>query len=276
MVADAFWVAVGTPNHWQLAVDHGIWGLVPGHEVRWNRLSTGAIVFFYATRPISGFVGYGTVRKTFRQDKPLWPPEVQQQKVMWPLRFEFDLGSLVPPTRWAEERILFEEIPNTRLQSGFFELPEPLAQQLLSRFPSTSAVQPSPHAYTHDDVQRILVEIGQIQRFVAEPEYRMGNERLDVVWRKMVQSVPTFAFEVQVGGDVYHALGKLKHARELWNTRVFLVGDQAQFGAKADQLLSSTFHEIRNELRMIDVHDLNRLHELKREVRETEGRLYLV
>jgi hypothetical protein len=239
-------------------------------------LSTGAIVFIYATRPISGFVGYGTVRRTFRQDKPLWPPEVQQQKVVWPLRFEFDLGSLVPPTRWAEERIPFSEIPTTRLQSGFFELAEPLAQQLLSRFPLAFTTQPSPQAYTHDDVQRILVEIGQIQRFVAEPEYRIGNERLDVVWRKMVQSVPTFAFEIQVGGDVYHALGKLKHARELWNTRVFLVGDQAQFGAKADQLLSSTFHETRNELRMIDVHDLNRLHELKREVRETEEKLYLV
>ena len=206
----------------------------------------------------------------------MWPPEVQQQKVMWPLRFEFDLGSLVPPTRWAEERILFNEISRARLQSGFFELMEPLAQQLLSRFPSTFTAQPYTHSYTHDDVQRTLVEIGQIQRFVAEPEYRMGNERLDVVWRKMVQSVPTFAFEVQVGGDVYHALGKLKHARELWNTRVFLVGDQTQFGARADQLLSSTFHEIRNELRMIDLHDLNRLHELKREVRETEEKLYLV
>ncbi len=276
MPADAFWVAVGTPDHWQLAVDHGIWGLVPGHEPRWTRLSTGAIVFFYATRPVSGFVGYGTVRRTFRQDKPLWPPEVQQQKVIWPLRFEFDLGHLVPPSRWVEERIVFKEIPRTRLQSGFFALSEALGQQLLMLLPSATIAKPSTPSLTHDDVQRVLVEVGQIQRFVAELEYPIGKQRLDVVWRKMVLSVPTFAFEVQVGGDVYHALGKLKHAHELWNTRVFLVGDTRQFGSKAEELLGGTFHEIRDELRIIDINDLSRLHELKREVRETEEKLYLV
>lgn len=276
MLPDPYWVAVGTPDHWQLAVDHGMWGLVPGHEAKWLRLHTGAIVFFYATRPVKGFIGYGTVRRTFKQDKPLWPPEVQQSKVIWPLRFEFDLRHLVPPTQWTAERIVFKEIARTRLQSGFFSLNELLARQLLALFPSESIAKViTPRALSHEEVQRVLVDVGQIQRFVAEPEYPMGKQRLDVVWRRMVRSVPTFAFEVQVGGDVYHALGKLKHARELWNSRVFIVGNTSEFLTKTEELLEGTFHEIKRELRVIDINELSRLHELKREVRETEQRLYL-
>jgi len=195
---------------------------------------------------------------------------------MWPLRFEFDVGSLVPPMRWTEERVVFKEIPPARLKSGFLPVPEGLAQRLLVLFPSPTAEPQTLPMPTHGDLQRMLVEIGQIQKFVAEPEFRMGTQKLDVVWRKMVLSVPTYAFEVQVGGDVFHALGKLKHAHDLWNSRVFLVGHSDQFDVKAEQLLAGPFHEIKTELKIIDVSDLNRLHELKREVRETEEKLYLV
>lgn len=276
MPPEAYWVAVGTPDHWQLAVDHGIWGLVTGHESKWLRLHTGAIVFFYATRPVSGFIGHGTVRRTFKQDKPLWPPEVQQGKIIWPLRFEFELGHLVPPTQWRIERIVFKEIAQTRLQSGFFGLQETLARHLLAMFPKGSPEKViAPRSLTHEEIRQILVEVGQIQRFVAEPEYPIGKQRLDDVWRRMVRSVPTFSFEVQVGGDVFHALGKLKHARELWNSRVFIVGDTGEFLSRTEELLEGTFHEIRTELRIIDVNELSRLHELKREVREKEQRLYL-
>ena len=268
-------MAVGSREHWELGIEHSIWGLVPAHEARWKRLSSGAVVFFYATRPVSGFIGYGTVRRTFPQDKPLWPPEIAQKKVIWPLRFEFDIVSLIPPTRWLEDRVVFKEITQARLRSGFFAAPEDIAQQLITRFPKTSQSYGVSRPLTHEEIQRILVEVGQIQRFIAEPEFPIGKQRLDVAWRRMVKAVPTYAFEVQVGGDVLHALGKLKSAYQLWNSRVFLVGHSQEFRPKAEELLEGTFHEIRRELKIIDVAEMTRLHELKREVRETEERLYL-
>lgn len=103
----------------------------------------------------------------------------------------------------------------------------------------------------------------------------MEKERPDVVWRKVVRSVPTFVFEVQVGGDVYHALGKPKHAHDLWNSRIFLVGDRETLEGKAIQLLAGTFNEIQPVVRLLDADRIVRLHSLKTELRSVEEELRL-
>jgi hypothetical protein len=79
---------------------------------------------------------------------------------------------------------------------------------------------------SHRDYQEMIKEIGKLQGFIAEMEYPMEGEKLDVVWRRVVGSVPTYVFEIQIGGDVYHALGKLKHAWDLWNSNIFLITDK--------------------------------------------------
>ncbi|KRT77042.1 MAG: hypothetical protein XU14_C0022G0016 [Armatimonadetes bacterium CSP1-3] len=278
------WIAVGSAEHWQLAFDQGgIWGLVESHEPQWKRLTRGDMVFCYAKSPISGLVGYGQVTKTFRQNVPLWPPEVRENKVIWPLRFEFDLIYLVPTPRWKSECVKLAEIPKYRLQSGFIEISDELAARLAERFPQalTLASQtkeqrpPYPAVAGHDEIQAMLLQIGTFQRFIAEKEYPLEKERLDVVWRKVVRSVPTYVFEVQVGGDVYHALGKLKHAHDLWNSRIFLVGDRVTIGNRVDHLLSGTFHEIQPVIQILEVDRVTRLHSLKAELRSMEEELRL-
>ena len=87
------------------------------------------------------------------------------------------------------------------------------------------------------------------------PSERIDGERLDVVWKRVERSVPTYAFEVQVGGDIYHAIGKLKHAFDIWNSRIFLVIDEASV-PKVAELLRGTFHEIASELRVIKLERL--------------------
>ena len=111
------------------------------------------------------------------------------------------------------------------------KVPSDLAARLVAKFPTelrlglkikeTSAEYGRPPG--HKEIKTMLVQIGHLQRFIAEKEFPMDGERLDVVWRRVVRSVPTYVFEVQVGGDVCHALGKLKHAYDLWNSRIYLV-----------------------------------------------------
>jgi hypothetical protein len=279
------WIAVGSPEHWQLAFDQGgIWGLIDSHSPQWNRLERDDLVFCYAKAPISGLVGYGRVTKTFRQDRPLWPPEVQTNSVIWPLRFEFEILNLIPTATWKDARIRLEEVSPQRLQSGFLEIPLDLAAKLRARFvhmlkpEAVHEIGAPEHGTntTHDDLQKLLVEIGTFQRFIAEKEYPMEKERLDVVWRKVIKSVPTYVFEVQVGGDVYHALGKLKHAHDIWNSRIFLVGDSKNFKDRTDGLLSGTFHEIQSTVQILDIDRLSRLHSVKRELRQLEQDLRLL
>lgn len=103
----------------------------------------------------------------------------------------------------------------------------------------------------------------------------MGTERLDTVWRRLPESVPTYVFEVQVGGDLYHALGKLKHAYDIWNSRIFLVGSSGDMHL-VNKLLSGTFHEIKPFLRFIETPKIQQLHQSKRNIFDIEKQLGLM
>ena len=87
--------------------------------------------------------------------------------------------------------------------------------------------------------------------------------------------MPTYAFEVQVGGDVYHALGKLKHARDIWNSRVFFVAS-ADDQARARQLLLGTFHELQSELHQIETERVLHLHKSKVDIFQIERELGII
>jgi len=147
----------------------------------------------------------------------------------------------------------------------------PAVKEALAEFvitpESSKEVLPS-----HDELKRALVEIGRMQKFIAEPEYSFDIGRLDVVWRRVELSVPTYVFEVQIGGDVYHALAKLKHAFDLWNSHIYLVAPQTDLD-KADNLLSGTFHEISTQIKLIELDKVEKLYERKRAYLDLEREL---
>jgi hypothetical protein len=137
---------------------------------------------------------------------------------------------------------------------------------------SATATGQEPGDLSHEQIQHMLVEIGRIQKFLAEPEFVMDTGRLDMVWRRIEKSVPTYVFEVQVSGDLYHALGKLKHAYDLWNSHIFLIANPTDW-TKCDQLLSGTFHEIRHRLRFIPIDKIRELYQRKRSFKDLESTL---
>ncbi len=290
-----YWLLVGSPQNWETAFYHGnIWGLRQSQKRLWENLGEKDIVLFYATNPVGGIIGHGRVRTKMRQNQPLWPQEVIESKVIWPLRFEFDVDYCLPPVQWKTKRIFSRELFPKK---GFQSLYPQLAQQLISYLSAVPlGTQPamltagkeqvSPYEPekegpetalpTHADVRDALVEIGRLQNFLAESEYpiEIGNlsGKLDVVWRRVQQSVPTYVYEVQIGGNIYQALTKLKHAYDLWNSRVYLVSPQDQLGS-ARQLLSGSFHEVSDRLKFIDCLSVKELLMRKRNYCELEKRL---
>jgi|SRR6185437_6300663 len=128
---------------------------------------------------------------------------------------------------------------------------------------------------SHEDVKEQLARIGQIQGFLAEKEYAIEGNRLDVVWRPVQKSVPTYAFEVQLGGDIYHALIKLKRAYELWNSRIFLAGTLAG-RPKFEELTSGTFYEIRNRVRYLEFGAVAELYKRKSDYKDLETRMGII
>jgi len=283
------WIIPGSEKNWKQAlISKGIWGLKEStfDKVYWLAIAPNDVVLFYVSGKVQGIVGYGIVRSKFYQDVPLWDAEIREGRVKWPLRFEFDVEFLLPENRWIDEKI---SIP----RGGHFRQPlilkeweeiEPIIRALNPSVSMESlqeiSIPVSPAKVeevspTHEDIKNLLLEIGKLQGYIANPEFPMEVERLDVVWRRLPESVPTYVFEVQIGGDLYHALGKLKHAHDIWNSRIFLVASADALGA-VNQLLSGTFHEIKPVLRFIETEKIQNLHQFKRNIYQIEKDLGLI
>jgi len=281
-----FWLVIGSEKNWEVAFEsNNIWGLKDFRELRslWNMLREGDGLLFYVSKPVHGIVGFGHVVTKFRQTNPLWPEEIKRNEVIWPLRFEFDIEYCLPPSLWKSHkytshdlqmisRMVFQCYPIEEVNAARIALDlKPLIETVPS--PLTELiVTTEPAIINHDDVKSYLVEIGRIQGYVADQEYPLESTRLDVVWRRVERSVPTFAFEVQISGDIYHAMAKLKHAFDLWNSHIFLVATMAE-RRKYQELISGTFHEVADQMRLIDVALVKELLEKKRNYKEMERAL---
>lgn len=116
----------------------------------------------------------------------------------------------------------------------------------------------------HDQIKGMLLELGKIEGYIAEKEYVFPDtgERLDVVWRRVAASVPTYVFEVQIGGNLHQALAKLKHAYDLWNSNVFIISEEKDL-QKINQLLGGAFHEIRERVKTLTVEKIRKVHEVQ-------------
>ncbi len=115
---------------------------------------------------------------------------------------------------------------------------------------------------SHDKVKDMIFEIGKMHHYITDKEYEINSDRLDVVWRRVEKSVPTYAFEIQIGGDLYHALAKLKHAHDLWNSNLYIVTAD-EYRDKIDELLGGTFHEIKNIVNIINLKQVGDLYSLQ-------------
>jgi hypothetical protein len=275
-----WWLAAGSPNHWQIAFAFGkIWGLRAINKMiaKWEKLLEGDRILFYATKPVGGVVGYGIIRTKFKQDKPLWPREVKEGKVIWPYRFEFDVEYCLPQDKWMTHKVSSNYI-RTAARGGFQIVKEEKAKEVLQLLPFKS-IQPTvtkeKRASTHEEIKERLVLLGKLQSLIAESEYDMDGMQLDVVWRRVEKAVPAYVFEVQIGGDLYHAIGKLKHAHDLWNSNIFLVITEKDT-VKAQELLSGTFHEIKGKIRILNVEEINELYKRKKAYRDYESQLGLL
>ncbi len=275
------WIILGPKKSWETAFKQGcIWGVKQVLYPEWKALDQGDIIFFHITKNIRGVVGVGKFETKFIQDKPLWPDEIAAKKVIYPLRFEFTVDYLIEENDWKDKRIS-PGLSIQEMRRGINLLQNRTVEKLYKTFKEdfnhtisigekkkidtsrTKTLTSKPESLNHNRIQEIIFEIGKLNRLISEKEYPMENERLDVVWRRVEKSVPTYVFEVQIGGDIYHALGKLKHAFDLWNSNIFLIGSEQDL-ERAERPLRGTFHEIQNKIKKLSIGKVTELYEKKR------------
>lgn len=288
------WLAIGKDKNWRTSFrNRNIWGLEEKQKDVWDNLTKGDLILFYAKYPLKGIIGYGTIATVFKQDKPLWPEEIKKNIVKWPLRFEFNIEYCISPDEWAEKSFQNEALIKPRLSNkGFGLIDKDFVLKVLLHFKSIGDISEIAKEFTtvskleklpllkpekglHERIKQRLIEIGKLQNFIAEAEYKMEETKLDVVWRRVEKSVPTYVFEIQVKGNVYQAVAKLKHAFDLWNSNIYLIANKNK-REEFRHLVSGTFHEIRERLTFINTDDISKLHMLKKEYKDLEVKLSIL
>jgi hypothetical protein len=285
------WMIFGPEKSWATALElGGIWGVKQALYPEWKALDPEDRIFFFATKPISAVIGAGRVQNKFIQDKPLWPDEIASNQVIYPFRFEFLIDYVLETDRWKADglkvpltisemrrgiNLLLERTVDSLYESFAAKFNYPITQVHENQASQYATSRTEEKAPNHGKIQDLVFQIGRLNRLISEKEYPMEEERLDVVWRRVERSVPTYVFEIQIGGDIYHALGKLKHAYDLWNSNIILVA-RVDDMKKAEQLLNGTFHEIKGKLKRITDETLLELHRLKLQWVEFEKKIGLL
>ena len=259
------WVAVGDAAIWERGFENGIWGLIPQLVNHWQRIQSGDLVLFYCIKPIKGFVGAGIIRSKFKQTAPYWKEELQENKVIWPFRFEFDVTHLIPLGSWKTHAISNQQL-NLAILAGLnpvkdFEKALKVLDAL--KFTAIEPVKPD------REIAGIIFEIGKIQRMVVESDFPVDHDILDVIWKRTIRSVPTYAFSVNLENDLEKSVKPLKHAFDLWNSRPFLITAENR-DDEVDKFISGLYHEFSSNLKVLNETQVRKLYDSKKRYYDLE------
>ena len=127
---------------------------------------------------------------------------------------------------------------------------------------------------SHEQMQRMLIEVGRALGYHAEREF----EFYDVVWRESATSVRlSHVFEVQRRGNIDSAFAKLKRAYDAQRSKPFLILTTERDTRRAERELSNAqtgaFHEIGRATTLISVEQLRQLHRALVSVEEILGKI---
>ncbi len=220
-----------------------IWGFRSGrmNQAYFAQLVPGDPLLLYVTREVGGFIGLATAREKYiDRETPYWPDEVRARRVIYPLRMRMDLELVLPQELWSNLKMSRRLVPYTL--RGFAPLDDALAAPIVARMerewrvasrqarptlvtpgPAGEELRETPPQQqpAHNELKAMLVDVGKFQNYVTAVEYQIPlpdqQLRLDVVWKRELEGVPTFAFEVELSGNVERA------AFARWNSRPYLI-----------------------------------------------------
>lgn len=300
------WLVVGILKNWETALSQPIpiWGLKPRYQAEFSTMNIGNLVWFYVTNPIKGVVGVGRVKDMYIDENNLiWEEELEKKEVVWPLRFRIQVLKLIPKELWKNECIKIDNF-NLIWQVGFQLLSERLGISLHKRlgnslgikslegvFSGATISQPSvarekgsiytvkeekPEEYPHRTLQETIAQIGKLQFYHTELEYVIGlpgeNKALDVVWKREISGVPTYAFEVELSGMLERSVARLKFAFQRWNSRPRLVVPAQDF-KKLNNIVYAEDKPFSQEVKIYKPEQIAGLAQKKKELKSLEENL---
>ena len=126
--------------------------------------------------------------------------------------------------------------------------------------------------YSHDEIKKILVELGKLlDRFPEEEE--PINGQIDVVWKKSPDAVPYIAFEIHIKGNLQADLIKLQDAYNKWNCIPVLVTTRKGEKEARRLLTRFAFRGIKDVVRIIQIEDILEMHKVAKKLKELHKKI---
>lgn len=234
-----------------------------------------------------------------------WNEERASGRVIWPYRFRFRVLKVIDHQQWQARRIDIREF-GLVWQRGFQQLGAEHSAELMQRFQNSCGLPVDTNVFTgttiishglarenqearpivtaagteanltHRDLQETIAEIGTLQFYYTQLEYPIelpGEERnLDVVWRREISGVPTYAFEIELSGSIETALLRLRYAFNQWNSRPRIIVPARLF-QRVNNVAASQDRMFFEQLRMYEPEQVVSLLKRKRELRDVENEL---
>lgn len=286
-----FWIMSTSDENWKIAREKKIWAVK--HDTIAKKVSNGDYIILYNTDKKAFLSILRIISDWYSATELTWSDEKSEGRIIYPYQVHVEvIQEGIADLRKVAPRLAFIEnksTPGIYLQGtpGNFKRPisesdykiiaEEMAKNRLTEKPrkgEDEESQKEEREPSHDEIKEMIFEIGKLEGKIPEMEYPIENLRLDVVWKSIPTGNPKWAFEVQMAGNFYEALTKLKHAWDKWNSKPCLVTTE-EYIKQAEWLLNGSFHEMKADARIINYKKIVRLHELLREANQIKSEVGL-
>jgi len=257
--------------HVRSIFEEGLWGFPenPVNRRRWDLLEKGCILLLYGKhKGNKGVYLRGVLTEKFINRNPV---KYWEEPTGYPLQIRMRIeGSIESANPVLREELRDLGVKMLRAKTDRWSLlvfgeggtyPYNIFNRIIDAFEARNLKEISPD---HEGVKRMIHNIGVLQGRISEMEVELDGYRIDVAWKKLQKANPYIVFEVHLHGNLEEALTKLKHARDIWNSKPVLVTTR-EMVKKAYDVASGAFHEILEELKIVAVEDIKELHDRKRE-----------
>lgn len=296
------WVFSVIPENWFIVTKRNVWG-TKSNKVR-EKIAKGDVIVFYVkgSRPPCFMGAYEIVSDWYKSTEITWDDERRAGKIIYPFKIDIrpiQLGTaavkgLVSKLSFIEHKDAWTNylrgtpanfkrpISEEDFQLILSELKKPsinvsfktISVEEISIKPYESVKHREPLITqspttppTHKDLINMLRDIGEMLCFVVKIEDFTPDKiyRCDVTWRDYEEHSPLKVFEVEVNGNVDHALASLAHAYDVWRPEsMYLVVSDERDLERAKKLveprLKGAFSRLRGRLKVLTWSEVITLH----------------
>ena len=279
-------VASFSSKHTKTIFEKGLWGFPERDREKWSRLERGTRVLLYGD---GGIRAAGYVKGRYESREPV--EEWVKNPTGYPLRITLDLINVdVSRVKPVDRGKLVDKYGIRLAKMGFrgwnLVLFGPEGTYPIERFNgvwdeflksnnlqevviSQSPLKPEGAKPSHWELVEVVCKLGELFNFHVKKEEWTPDRayRCDVTWREYETHLsPIKVFEVELSGNVDHALSSLSHAYDTWRPeQLYLIVEDERDGERAKMLVEprvkGAFARIANKLRVVGWSDVYEVYE---------------